>query len=129
LERKVTFARPAFRAGVAAMQRQFRLHLTKDIQRVRRTGKSYAHPLIVLIVAPGEPAQKRLAVSASRRVGGAVERNRVRRRVREAARPLMGSLKEGWDFLLLTRAGARTADFAELSDAVRSLFLRAGVLS
>jgi ribonuclease P protein component len=129
LERKVTFARPAFRAGVAAMQRRFRLHRTKDIQRVRRTGKSFAHPLLVLIVAPGEPAERRLAVSAGRGMGGAAERNRVRRRVREAARPMMGSLKVGWDFLLLTRAGARTAGFAELSEAVRSLFGRAGVLS
>ena len=109
------------------MQRRFRLHRTGDIQRVRRTGKSYAHPLLVLVAARSPEAGKRLAVTAGRRVGGAVERNRARRRIREAARPLVDSLSEGWDLLLVARSGATSAPFRDLADAVRGLFARAGV--
>jgi ribonuclease P protein component len=109
------------------MQRRFRLNRSGDIQRVRRTGKSYAHPLLVLVAARRDAPGKRLAVTAGLRVGGAVERNRARRRIREAARPLVGSLSEGWDLLLVARSGAVSAPFADLAGAVRALFRRAGV--
>jgi ribonuclease P protein component len=109
------------------MQRRFRLNRSGDIQRVRRTGKSYAHPLLVLVAARSDAPGMRLAVTAGLRVGGAVERNRARRRIREAARPLIGSRAEGWDLLLVARSGAVSAPFAELSGAVRALFRRAGV--
>jgi ribonuclease P protein component len=111
------------------MQRRFRLNRSGDIQRVRRTGKSYAHPLLVLIAARAEAEGRRLAVTAGVRVGGAVERNRARRRIREAARPLLGNLAQGWDLLLVARRGAVSAPYTELAGAVRTLFTRAGVIS
>ncbi len=110
------------------MQPRFRLHRTSDIQRVRRTGKSYAHPLLVLVAARSDPPASRVAFSAGKRVGGAVQRNRAKRRLRGAVRPLLGSLAHGWDLLLIARTGAVTADYADLSAAVRLLFLKAGVL-
>jgi len=116
-------------AGEANMQRRFRLHRSGDIQRVRRTGKSYAHPLLVLVAARNAGQVRRFAVSAGRRVGGAVERNRARRRIREAVRPLAPSLPEGWDYLLVARSGAASAPFAELAGAIRGLFARAGMKS
>jgi ribonuclease P protein component len=109
------------------MQRQFRLRSSGDIQRVRRTGKSFAHPLLVLVAARSPESGKRLAVTAGKRVGGAVERNRARRRIREAVRPLVGSLAEGWDLVLVARSGATSAPFGELAEAVRGLLARAGV--
>jgi ribonuclease P protein component len=111
------------------MQRRFRLHRSSDIQRVRRTGKSYAHPLFVLFVSPSPPPARRVAFSAGKGIGGAVERNRAKRRLREAVRPQLGSLAEGWDLLLVARSGAVTADFADLASAVRLLFQKAGVLT
>jgi ribonuclease P protein component len=110
------------------MQRRFRLHRSSDIQRVRRTGKSYAHPLVVLVAVRNAEGGRRVAVSTSRSVGKAVERNFVRRRIRHAVRDLLPALPDGWDFLLIARPGAYRAQFAELADAVRSLFSRAGVL-
>ncbi len=95
---------------------------------MRRTGKSYAHPLLVLVAARGEPPQSRVAFSAGKRVGGAVQRNRAKRRLREAVRPLLSSLAEGWDLLLIARSGAVTADYTDLAGAVRTLFQKAGVL-
>jgi ribonuclease P protein component len=111
------------------MQQPFRLHRSSDIQRVRRTGKSFAHPLLVLVAARGEPPAKRVAFSVGKRVGGAVVRNRAKRRLREAIRPLLGSLAEGWDLLLIARAGADKAEFSDLAGAVRSLLQKAGLLA
>ncbi|MBN2085295.1 MAG: ribonuclease P protein component [Anaerolineales bacterium] len=109
------------------MQRRFRLNRSGDIQRVRRTGKSYAHPLLVLIAARSDAPVRRLAITAGLRVGGAVQRNRARRRIREAARPLVAGIPDGWDLLLIARSGAVKAPFGELENAVRALFQRAGV--
>jgi ribonuclease P protein component len=115
------------------MQRRFRLRASSDIRRVRQSGKSFAHPLLVLIAArtPGEggPDGRRIAVTAGGRLGGAVERNRAKRRLREAVRPLLPALAEGWDLLLVARSGALSAPLPDLAGAVRSLCRRAGVLS
>jgi ribonuclease P protein component len=67
-----------------------------------------------------------LAVTTGKRLGGAVVRNRARRRIREAARPYCRSLPGGWDYLLVARKGSASASFRDLSEAVRSLFARAG---
>jgi ribonuclease P protein component len=111
------------------MQRRFRLRASSDIRRVRRTGKSYAHPLLVLIAARAPAATRRVAVTAGGRLGGAVERNRAKRRLREAVRPLLPALAAGWDLLVVARGGALSAPLPELAGAVRTLCRRAGVLS
>ena len=76
------------------MQRKFRLTRSEDFKRVRRFGKSYAHPLVVLIVQTmtSEPRpvafsdRGRVGVAAGRTVGTAVYRNRAKRLLREAMR-------------------------------------------
>jgi ribonuclease P protein component len=108
------------------MQRRFRLHRSEDIQRVRRTGKSYAGPLAVLIAAQNGLSVKRAAFPASRAVGTAVARNRTRRRLREAVRALWSDVPEGWDFLMVARARSAHVRYDELARAVRSLFRQAG---
>jgi ribonuclease P protein component len=61
-------------------------------------------------------------------VGGAVVRNRVRRRVREAARTRYDRLAMGWDLVFVARSGAASAAGAEIGQAVESLLNRAGLL-
>lgn len=63
----------------------------------------------------------------SRAVGKAVVRNRVRRRLREAVRPL--SLKDGWDIVVIARRSAAEATYRELRESLASLLTRAGVLA
>jgi ribonuclease P protein component len=110
------------------MQRRFRLHRSTDIQRVRRTGKSYAHPLIVLLAVRNPEGGLRAAVVTSRTIGKAVERNFTRRRIRTALQSRWGMVSPGWDLLWIARPAARTVPFAQLDAAVESLLRRAGVL-
>ena len=114
--------------GRLVMQRQFRLHRSNDIQRVRRTGKSYAHPLLVLVVVRNPEGARRAAITTSRSVGGAVQRNLIRRRIRATMRDLFAHIPDGWDLLLIARPAASTVEYAQLAAAVRSLLCRAGVL-
>jgi ribonuclease P protein component len=110
------------------MQRRYRLRSTTDLRRVRRTGRSYAHPLFVLVVAPGPADGLRVGVVASHSVGGAVQRNRARRLLREAVRPLLTQILRGRDLLLVARAPIVEASLAEASAAANALLMRAGLL-
>ncbi len=74
------------------VQRTFRLTRSQDFKRVRQSGKSYAHPLIVLVAQANDEMKIRVGVAAGRTVGTAVKRNRAKRLLREAMRPLIPSL-------------------------------------
>ncbi len=110
------------------MKRKFRLRKSTDFKRVRRLGKSYAHPFVVLIVHPNELESTRFGVSAGRSVGNAVLRNRAKRRIREAIRPRIGEIQPGWDLIFLARKSIHEAGSPELQTAIDRLLRRAGVL-
>lgn len=95
---------------------------------MRRLGKSYAHPLIVLIALPNEQGVSRFGISAGRSVGNAVQRNRAKRRMREALRLLVPDITPGWDVLLLARLPILDAPFPRLTDAMTSLFRKASLI-
>jgi ribonuclease P protein component len=111
-------------------QRRPRLTRSADFDRVYRNGRSAATRSFVLYAfpsserdtdeSPGDRADIRLGVSVGRRVGGAVERNRVKRVLREAFWALDDELPEGHDFVIVARAGS--AELAEQQglDAVRA---------
>jgi ribonuclease P protein component len=97
--------------------------------RVRRLGKSYAHPLIVLIALPNEdPAHSRFGVAAGRGVGNAVKRNRAKRLIRAALQPGLGSIRGGWDVVLIARSPMAEASFQQTQAALSQLLKRAGLL-
>jgi ribonuclease P protein component len=68
-------------------------------------------------------------MATSRSLGGAVQRNRVRRRLRELVRERYGEMETGWDLLLIARADAARATYAELREALGSLLRRSGITS
>jgi ribonuclease P protein component len=115
-------------AGNRRVNRRFRLTRSIDFKRVRRFGKSYAHPLIVLVIMPGTIGDLHIGVSAGRSVGTAVERNRAKRLLREAIRPLMPQIIPGWDIILLSRKAVTKAAFPSVQAAVHSLLQRAHLL-
>jgi len=70
----------------------------------------------------------RFGLATGRRVGGAVTRNRVRRRIREALREMAGSFRPGWDVLIIARPAIVDADHVALVGALRRTLERGGVL-
>ena len=111
------------------MQRKFRLTRSTDFKRVRRTGKSYAHPFVVLVVQTSETPRVRVGVTAGRSVGGAVQRNRAKRLLREAMRPLLPDLYPGWDLILIARPALASKSLQEIRQVLTGLLRRARVIS
>ena len=110
------------------MKRDFRLTGSTDFKRVRNAGKSYAHPLVVLIVLPSTPGDLRVGVTAGRSVGGAVQRNRAKRLLREAMRTLVPAVRTGWDLILIARQPMLKASYQQVHAALSKLAQRADLL-
>ena len=85
------------------MNNRFRLTRSTEFKRVRRLGKSYAHPLLILLALPNNLDHPRVGVAASKSVGGAVQRNRAKRLLRAAITPLLPEITTGYDLVLLAR--------------------------
>jgi ribonuclease P protein component len=111
------------------VKRRHRLRKSTDFERVRHTGKSYAHPFIVLISTPTEQETTRVGVSAGRSVGNAVQRNRAKRILRAAIAPLLAQLPPGHDLVILARKGMKQAKTPQVQDALVTLLKRARLLA
>ena len=107
------------------LRRADRLRSSKDYRRVNRTGSRKAARHFVAQTAPAfDPVHPSLGLVVSRRVGNAVERNHVKRRVREWFRRNRGLLSGGADLVVIARKGAAKLDAAAVASELSALVTR-----
>jgi ribonuclease P protein component len=110
------------------MNRQYRLRRNSDFRRVRQIGKSYASPLMVLAFLRNELDHNRFGFVVSKQLGKAVERNKIKRRMREAARLRLAKIKPGFDLVLIARKPAGQASYHDIAQAMDHLLESANLL-
>ena len=100
----------------------------QDFAALQERGTIRSHPLLAARVLRTELETTRFGLATGRKLGSAVVRNRVRRRLREAIRAMAPSFQPGWDVLVIARPAIVEADHATLVEALRRLLARGGVL-
>lgn len=110
------------------MQRRYRIRSRSEFQQIYQEGRSFANRAAVLYVLGGREGGPRMGFAAGRKLGSAVLRNRVRRRIREAVRLAWPWVRGTALMILIGRAAAENMPFGELQQKIAELLHRAGVL-
>ena len=97
------------------------LKKNSDFRRLYAKGKSAVTPYLVLYARPNRLGENRLGYTVSVKLGHAVVRNRVRRRLREIYRLNAPQLRQGHDIVIVARSRAVGSEYRKLNAA----FLRA----
>lgn len=121
--------------GQERFRKESHLRSSQDFQRVRRRGRRQQGKYLILAYARRIAATPdatrvptRIGFSVNKRVGSAVRRNRVKRRLREAIRLRLWKTQSGWDMIVIARPEAADADYTVLASELEELLRRARLL-
>jgi ribonuclease P protein component len=108
--------------------RAARLRTARDVQRVRHQGDRRGDRHFVIVAAPNGLGHSRMALSAPVDLGGAVQRNRGRRRARAAIGPLLERMVVPVDLIVTVRPPTLSAPFVDLVRSADALLRAHGLL-
>ncbi len=103
-----------------------RLLVRRDFLRVQHGGRKVSSPHLVALFSPGRTPRRRMGLVVSTKVGNAVERNRVKRWLREVFRKERGRLPERLDFVIIARSGTPDLSLAKLRVELLDIMRRQG---
>ena len=99
-----------------------------DFIHARQNGKVFTNTYMVLMVAHNHLDYSRFAVAAGRKVGNAVDRNRIKRRLRACVDEISSMVAQGWDLIFYARQPVLSADFTAIREAMETLTREAGLM-
>lgn len=104
------------------------LRRKKEFRYTYRVGKSCGGKLLSLVYAKSRSPRAQIGFSVSKKIGNAVVRNRVKRRMREAVTPLIPAIKGGTNLIFIARDSILDAPFLSIREGMLSQLRRAGLL-
>jgi len=107
------------------LKKKYRLRQNKDFKYTYKRGRSLGHPLLILIFRRTNQSTARIGFSITKKFGNAVQRNRIKRQLREVVRSRIHQIKDGYDIILVVRKDAKKASYGDLDGAVHNLLKRA----
>jgi len=104
------------------------LRKNHEFRRLYNKGKNAASKCVVVYCNRNGKAENRLGITVSTKLGGAVQRNRIRRRLKEIYRLNEPTLRTGYDIVLVARMRSRFAGWNELESSVLALLDKLGLV-
>ena len=96
------------------MKKSFRVKREKDFKAIFKDGTSFANRKFVIYQLENQQNHFRVGLSVSKKLGNAVTRNQIKRRIRHILQSVKGSLLEHVDFVVIARKGVETLEYAEM---------------
>ena len=105
----------------ARFPKRFRVLKSADYQRIQREGHRYHTSSFTLLMLSSTQPNTRLGIIATKKIGNAVVRNRVKRRLREVFRQHRDYFPEGADIVVIAKARAADADYHDVESELQKL--------
>ncbi|MDR1474011.1 MAG: ribonuclease P protein component [Lactobacillales bacterium] len=111
------------------MRKSYRVKKEKEFQAVFHTGKSYANKrFIIYQLSPRKQPHFRVGISVSKKLGNAVTRNKIKRKIRQAILELSAEIRPDVDFIVIARYDAKNLTVAETVKNLQHILMIAKVI-
>ncbi|MGL6105684.1 ribonuclease P protein component [Romboutsia sp.] len=99
-----------------------------DFRKVYKHGKSFANKYLVMYILENKSDSSRVGISVSKKVGNAIIRNKIRRRIKEAYRlNIDENVKDGYDIIFIARVSSKEINYKDIEKSIRHLVKKAGI--
>lgn len=109
------------------MEKKNRLRKNMEFKKVYKARKNFWNRNLILYIKRNGTKETRIGVSITRKVGNAVVRNKLKRRIKELNRRYIESLKEGYDIVIIPKKNAVNLSFKDLESALKHIYKLSGV--
>lgn len=114
--------------GSFVVKRCYSLKRNKEFRYAYRAGRSTGSKSMVLVYAKGKPDEIRIGFSVSKKLGNAVVRNRIKRRLREAITPLIPDIKKGYKLIIIAKPVIIDEKLPVIQASMRYMIKKANLL-
>lgn len=109
------------------MKKENRLRKNMEFKKVYKSGKNYWNRNLIVYVRRNGTDKTRIGISITKKVGNAVVRNKLKRRIREVSRVYLPNLRKGYDLIFIPKKNAVDISFTELESAIMHIYRISGI--
>ena len=111
------------------MQKNYRIKKSSEIEQVMKNGRSKANPyFIVYKYKKTDNENFRIAISVGKKIGNAVERNKVKRYIRNVTTEHKQTIASNYDYFVIARKGVKELDYVSFKEKLEQLYKKMDII-
>lgn len=110
------------------MEKKFRLRKNMEFKKVYSGGKNYWNRNLILYIRKNKLSESRYGITITKKIGNAVVRNKIRRRMKEIYRLNIYRIKDGYDLIFIPKKNVVELSYKELESAIIHILKISGML-